>query len=615
MMRWLNSKRAGVTDRVKSICYEVAGKFKSKLVNRLILFISSVLIVVISTITFISYYNIQAESKGNTIANTTNNLKLVNGDLQKYFSDIDQLSLPQNNYDDLINSIWNDQEDFDSQAFLEDYLTDIYFRREDINAIYLHINSDNKCYYILKSSNLGGVMISYDNALVAQPWYKTMLANGDKYFEPLISEPNTAYSDNGDNIIAYNRIYTAIGYTKPLAELSMFFSTSSMKTIINEIPTGKGDHVVFMNADGLPYYTDNMGIYNKLKNTGTITRIKNAKYSGRFVWEKDGKKYMLVYNVIDQQSGRLVKLTPYSSIYEPAAYNKNWSLTIGFIVLGISIFLVVLITRAITRPLGALSKRMVQFSDGDFNIPKSVTGQDEISQLENEFSTMVTKINDLINDKYKMKLVEKSAVLKALEAQLNPHFLYNSLQAISTMALKNDASEVSKMINALALSFRYCINGAEMVRLRDEISHIENYLILQKARYGSRLLVEYDIDENTLDVKIPKLSIQTLVENSIKHAVEKVLRDITIHISVHFEGPDTRISVIDDGPGISRDRLEFIRRQLDEEDDRFSYESIGLKNLDNRLKLMFNSETGLNINSYTQGLEISFLVPTIFWES
>ncbi len=581
----------------------------SKIINKLLIFIISVVVVLIASLTFISYFSFQRESERNTITNTSNNLKLVNNDLMNYFTVVNHFTLPDNTYDNLINSLMNESGDFDSQVYLEDFISTLFYERNDISGIYLYIISQKKCYYIFSSDTFGGVRIEYDNTIPAQPWYNKVMKSGGKYFEPIFSTPNTSYKNNGESILAFHRTYANISDSAPLAVISVFFNKSGIGTILNGIPMQKGEHLIYLNSDNIPYYYDDKSIYDSLKSSGGLERVISARKNGTYTWRIGGKKYLAVYNVMDGGSGKLVKFMPYDLIYEKAKNNKNWNLAIGALFLGISVFLVILITRAITKPLDNLSKKMIKFSEGDFNVTGLVTGQDEIAQLEWEFNKMVIKINELINERYKMKLIEKNAVLKALEAEVNPHFLYNALQAISTKALKHGATDVSDMVDALALSFRYCISGEDMVKISDEIRHIENYLVLQKARYGRRLSVEYDLDEKVLLVKIPKMSIQTLVENSIKHAIEKVYNDLTITIHVRSQECGTMISVSDNGPGIQPDRLVQILWTIENDCDDFTSKSIGLKNLNSRLMLIFGSKSKISIRTDEKGVEISFFVP------
>lgn len=229
---------------------------------------------------------------------------------------------------------------------------------------------------------------------------------------------------------------------------------------------------------------------------------------------------------------------------------------------------------------------------------------------------MVEKTNELINERYKMKIVEKNAVLKALEAEINPHFLYNALQAISTKALKNNNDDIVEMVDNLALTLRYCISGRDVVAAREELRHIERYLALQKARFGGRMQVVYDWDETLLELSIPKLSIQTLVENCIKHALEKVSTTVTIRIEARITPDYNVISVLDDGPGISGERLAEVLSTLQIQWEEFGgdlsedgNESIGLKNLNTRLKLLYGEGAGLAISSNEHGTAMEMQLP------
>lgn len=583
---------------------------KRKLVNKLALFIISVLVVVISSLTLISYNNLQRESMANAISSTSTSLNLVNNDLQRYFMGIEQFTLPVNSYDDLIESLRNESTEYDSQVFLEDYISTLFYQHTDISSIYLYIISQKKYYYIYRSDIFGGVRIAYSAAVPEQTWYKTVMSDGGKFFEPIYSQPNTSYESYG-GILAFHRTYAAISDPSPLAVISIFFNQSGMGTILNEMPMQPDVHLLYLNSKNIPYYYDSKSFYDSLKNSDGLKDVIKATQSGLYTCKIGSEKYLVVYNILADGSGKLIEYTPYNLIYKPAVNNKNWNLIIGLLFLSISVCIVIMITRAITKPLDSLSKEIIKFGEGDFNVGGEIKGQDEIAHLEWEFNKMVIKINDLINERYKMKLIEKNAILKALEAEVNPHFLYNALQAISTKALKLGATDIYDMVDTLALTFRYCISGVDIVKISDEIRHIENYLILQKERYGSRLHLEYDLDEDALMVKIPKLSIQTLVENSIKHALEKVSRDVTIVIHAHSQTGGALISVGDNGPGIEQKRLDHILFTLvhDEESYDIVNKSIGLKNLNSRLTLIYGSGSGIKISTEDNGVVVSFFVP------
>jgi sensor histidine kinase YesM len=156
---------------------------------------------------------------------------------------------------------------------------------------------------------------------------------------------------------------------------------------------------------------------------------------------------------------------------------------------------------------------------------------------------------------------------------------------------------------------RYSINGKDIVAAREELKHIERYIGLQKARFGARLQVEVVWEDTLMELPIPRLSVQTLVENSIKHALEKVSSDILIVISAESGATDATISVRDNGPGISEDKLKIVLDSFHEKWEERESEHIGLKNLNTRLKLLYGDQAGLFILTDETGTEMRMQIP------
>ncbi|MNI69594.1 Sensor histidine kinase YpdA [compost metagenome] len=165
------------------------------------------------------------------------------------------------------------------------------------------------------------------------------------------------------------------------------------------------------------------------------------------------------------------------------------------------------------------------------------------------------------------------------------------------------------MVDALALTLRYCISGKDIVYAREELKHIDHYLALQKARFGNRLEVNVDWEESLQELQIPKLSIQSLVENSIKHAVEKMSEPITVTIRAELEGNRSCISVHDNGPGITDIRMKQILQSFETQWEDQEGENIGLKNLNTRLKLLYGDDAELVIQSDGSGTTMMMLIP------
>ena len=250
----------------------------------------------------------------------------------------------------------------------------------------------------------------------------------------------------------------------------------------------------------------------------------------------------------------------------------------------------------ITSPLKRLSLQMAKTGEGDFTTRIHEGGSREICELSNSFNSMVRHIYKLIRKTYVAELNAKDARLAALEAQINPHFLYNTLQAISTEALLNDQMKIHRMITSLASNLRYTIKGSVLVPLSAEMEYVKNYIFLHKMRNEDLFEFHADIDEAAKNCMIPKISIQTLIENSIIHGRNQ--NDFRIHItlSVKKQADTIVITEEDDGCGIPEDQLEAIQRSF-EIQKTTGQDGIGLANLYNRLQILYEKPTNFTIES------------------
>lgn len=599
---------------IKRAFKSLADRMSRRLVNKLILFFSTIIILVVGSLTVISYQMIQKESVTYRMSGTANNLMLVNQNLEDYLKGIEQLSLPQIGYDDLIRAIVNEEEDFASKMYLEDYLRNLFYsRRSDLSGISLYLIGQGKYYSITQEAYDIKLKVGYEGQVPYQDWYQhAMKSPSNRSYQSFLDPESVPVYDtvSDPGFMAYHRVLRSIASREPRAVISFYLKPSVKDEIMKDIPFQEGEHLYFLDPDNVPFHADDLDFYNRMKEEGLLEKI-NRPQGGEspVTFELNDNKYLMVYDIGPEEGWKLVKPIPYSSIYEAARKTRNLSYFIGLLFLIASVILVTLISNAITQPLKKLSHQMKRFSEGTFDAEAPVKGRDEIAYLTRHFNRMVIRTNDLINERYKMKLVEKNAILKALEAEINPHFLYNALQAISTKALKSGDFEVADMVDALALTLRYCISGKDIVYAKEELKHIDRYLALQKARFGSRLNVAVEWEDSLMDFQIPKLSVTSLVENSIKHAVEKVSGEVRVLIRAELEEKQAVITVEDNGPGIPPARMEEILESLRTEWEEQEGENIGLKNLNTRLKLLYGEEAGLHIQSGDTGTKMTMLIP------
>lgn len=598
-------------NRFRGYIVSLNQKLSSKLVVKLIFLFTSIIIAVVISLTFISYEIMKKETIDQIITSNTTNLRLVNKNFEKYFHEISQNSFPYAHYDNFMNAVANESDDYVQRTYLEEQLKTLISSYRDINSVYLYIPKQNKYYYTTYINNDLMVNVNYGQDFTKLSWYKKLMDSTNyTYIQSLRVPEKSGYEISGNDLfIVFHRVLRNIADRVPMAVVTFSINSIEKNDLLNDLQLKSGERVILMDASNRLFYTDLNKEIGILKNKDFLNHIDNKNDHYNFYYSIDGNKYLVIYDISDNDNWKLIKLIPYSQVSKSADINSSISISIGAIFVLLSVILVLITSSSITKPLKKLSKKMTAFGKGDFDTQVHIKGNDEIAHLSDKFNEMVVRINDLVNEQYKMKLVEKNAILKALEAELNPHFLYNALQAISTKALKSEANEVGEMIDALALTFRYCINGVDVVKVKDEIKHIENYLKIQKARYGDRLEVVYDLEDAAMEFDIPKLSIQCLVENSIKHALETMSSASLILVRVESYGSNARIIVKDNGPGIDEEKLNEITESMNHEWTDGEYQSIGLKNLNTRLKLIFGDQAEITIKSDEHGTETSIIIP------
>lgn len=258
------------------------------------------------------------------------------------------------------------------------------------------------------------------------------------------------------------------------------------------------------------------------------------------------------------------------------------------------------LSRLITDRFSWLLGRMNQVKKGCFSVEwtGAEKGQDELGIVCQQFEDMVAALEQLIQDNYVKQMLIKENQLKVLQNQINPHFLFNTLQSINWKAKEKNQKEISEITEALGKLLRYTLkNDRDPVELTRELEVLKSYLFIQQVRYGDRLTVHMDIPEDMGFKLLPKLSLQNIVENSIKHALENMLEPCVITIGAGVTKDGYQVYVEDNGPGIRKPI-----KSGEEEDTKGSAGlGIGLKNIQERLRLLFMEGSGLTIQNTGHG--------------
>ncbi len=369
---------------------------------------------------------------------------------------------------------------------------------------------------------------------------------------------------------------------------------------------------------GYIVYHPDMSLIGKKADTGIIQAIGSEK-SGSFVTEADGSRTLQTFSRSESLQWQVVTSIPYEALMRSSREHIG-GMIFGTTAIFMAIALVLSVTLAasLVRPIRKLYQNMRRVENGDFKWRLPVETADEIGKLSNGFNTMVDRLSQLLEEVYfsklretEMHLRQKETELKMLQAQINPHFLYNSLDTIRGMALEHDMEEIGSMAAALARLLRYNVKDTGVnVTVQEEVDIVKIYLRIQQFRFEERLEYEFDVPDWALRQQITKFTLQPIVENCIVHGMERNAGITRIRISVRPLADDWfEVLVTDNGPGIPPETLEQLRRRLDE--DKPSEEShIGMMNVQHRIRHVCGEPYGLKITSMEgEGTEVRIMLP------
>lgn len=414
-------------------------------------------------------------------------------------------------------------------------------------------------------------------------------------------------SDSFKSLIYYHSLFQIKGRVSQ-AIVRLKLDDSYAKQLI-ENHAEHGEIIVFLNEKEEIIFSNQEALSKSSQEFLSALSSRKQRAKGYETVKFMGQPFLLVEAESKNTGIRLVSLTPLSYIDSQIGKLRQSILVSGLWVWLFTILFIYMLLRLLTIPLRFLSTQMQKTGEGDFRSRIHVTGSTEICGLAESFNSMVSHIDQLIQRTYVAELSEKDAKLAALEAQLNPHFLYNTLQAVSTEALINEQPQIHRMITALASNLRYTIKGDTLVPLKQEMIYVEDYIFLQKIRMDDALTFTSSIDPAAEECLIPKISIQTLVENSIIHGKSGNTDRIHIDITAQYDDTNVIITVRDNGCGISPEQLDKLYADFDLQKNTGKYGGIGLANLHSRIRLLYDKPASLDI--HTQEKQYTEIVLTL----
>ncbi len=468
--------------------------------------------------------------------------------------------------------------------------------RNDIAAIFIFNKEGNILHYGANGKTLksGASNLSFN---------KGIYENADKY---IIMEPHVQNVFAGE----YPWVVTVArqGRLKFYPEevyIAVDFQFSSLASYVDNIKIGQRGYCFIMDERGeIVYHPQQQVLFAGMKQEDAqkLSRLKDGVHPQEDViyametlesgdWRIVGVSY--TSEMIDVQIGRIASVV----------------FAIAFAGILLSAGICIVFSRILSRPIRNLAGAMQEFETDvekfDYQMDSRIS---EVSSLSSSFAHMVYMIRELINKVKTEEISLRKTELKALQAQINPHFLYNTLDSIQWMCEQEKTKDAVKMVGALARLFRISISrGKELIPIIDEINHAKSYLVIQSYRYKNQFTYEFIVDETILDYLCNKITLQPILENAIYHGIGRMVDEGKVTVIAKREENDIVFSVEDNGAGMTKEQCESILKK-----ERSDSSGIGIKNVNDRIKIFFGDEYGIWIESELDvGTTITIRFPII----
>lgn len=384
------------------------------------------------------------------------------------------------------------------------------------------------------------------------------------------------------------------------------FKFSSIAKYIDKVSIGQRGYCYIVNSKGqIIYHPQQQMLFSGLKeeNTFEISELSDGIHR-----KKDN-----IYNIssLDSCNWKIVGVSFNDEITQAVKSQVAVGLIFALLFSAfMSAVIYFLLSRTVTRPVRRLVASMQKFEKQaeTFEYKADMSNVAEFQTLSTSFEHMVLMIQSLVEKVHNEEIVLRKTELKALQAQINPHFLYNTLDSIQWMCEQDNSKDAVKMVSALAKLFRISIShGNEFIAISDELKHAESYLIIQSYRYKNQFTYSFDVDKSVLDCMCNKITIQPFIENAIYHGLDRMVDEGEIKIIVERRGKDIAIIVKDNGLGMTEEQCKAVLQK-----GRSDSKGIGVKNVDDRLKIYFGEEYGITIDSELDvGTTVTIKIPKI----
>lgn len=570
----------------------VSGWKNWPIINQWIILLSLLLIVLIGVVTgalnIIYRRNISSYARQQRPS-----LTYVSDSVDAYFDGLMWFALDLYADSEVLYKLFNYYSSLQQNTIIVNRTETFFESRPDLASLTFYFSKTNSMLQIQRHMTGEPAFISVDGIEGRVPWLDRVNLANRRFLSPAYSEKSA-----GSGHLTYNHLVSDWRGEDMLSILSLNIDPAYLGQRVKALGFGPDDLVlVISNGSKLMHYEGNeQAMLSALDVALTLSEQTGSDY---FIENLAGNDYLVIYNqdhANDLLIFHAISLADISAIILPGG------LVLAIIGAGLLLFaliVVMLLSRHIIMPVRTLIAEMERMGQGQLGakLGLGVTSY-EIKKLTSGFNLVSDEMSRMQNEQLKSQLAQKSAELHALQAQIHPHFLYNTLQTIQFMAMKRKAYEINAMVQALADIMEYALRGGHhMVPLGKELQYVNRYLVIQKYKYMDKFFFETDISDELSKIAVPKMFLQTLAENSFVHGFTKECEDFRISVRCMRQNGYCAIEVADNGRGIDAQQLYKLNHLLENGDSYFDADHVGLANVAARLKRMYLGKASMTIES------------------
>lgn len=451
--------------------------------------------------------------------------------------------------------------------------------------------------------------------------------------QPYIEPPHVSHNYGMGNLLPYRHEEIVMTFHRPiirtpyediLGYLAIDYKMDLIRSIGEQMmPDGESMFYILNENSTIMYGPDPNNWGEKYGADSLVSQIRNtSEENGFFTWKDNAFSGYVFFEKLDTlyMNWVIVKLIPYEQLTAGAKAMTRINSWLFGVFLIIAVLLMLYITMRFTSTIKRLLGYVSKIESGNLQVDIEINGKDELSLLARRFRGMMQTINELIDREYKLKIANTTNQLKALQAQINPHFMYNALQSIATTALRNKDEQTYALITTLGKMMRYAMQTEHsIVTLKQEIDYCAAYLKLQKQRFGDTFQFTIHVEEQSLPVRIPRMILQPIVENCFKHAFTTPDHQAFIRIASWCDENMLNIEVTDNGKGMSNEQMKHLMKKITTkkmgniegmENPDANETQIGLSNVLTRLQLQVDPACRLSIEGQPSGgLKVTLYIP------